>query len=194
MSVVSILYTGQSGLSSHGDAIGIVGDNIANANTVGYKGSRANFEDVLARSLGSGGPGDIGMGSRLASVQKILTQGALLGTGVSTDLAIKGDGFFVVKGEVDGLAGNFYTRAGQFHLDADGKLTNDNGLVVQGYGVDGVQPDRELPVERGRAQRGAQGQRRARRAEQRLFGSRRLHDRPVPEGGRRAGAQRGGGG
>ena len=94
MSVVSSLYTGAAGLNSHGEALSVVGDNIANVNTIGYKLSRANFEDVLAQSVGGGN--ETGLGSRIADVQKILTQGALLGTGVATDLAIKGDGFFAV--------------------------------------------------------------------------------------------------
>jgi flagellar hook protein FlgE len=135
MSVVSSLYTGAAGLASHGDALSVVGDNIANSNTVGFKGSRANFEDVLARSVG-GGTDDIGLGSRLANVQRLLTQGALLGTGVATDLSISGNGFFMVKGSAAGLDGLFYTRAGQFSLDKDGKLVNTNGLVAQGYVAD----------------------------------------------------------
>jgi len=112
----------------------VVGDNIANANTVGFKSSRANFEDVLARSLG-GGVGDVGLGSRLADVQQILTQGALLGTGIATDLAIKGDGYFAVKGSAEGLDSTFYTRAGQFYLDKDGYMVNSEQLKVQGYVV-----------------------------------------------------------
>jgi flagellar hook protein FlgE len=114
----------------------VVGDNIANANTIGFKGSRANFEDILARSLGGGAAEDIGLGSRLANVQRMMTQGALLGTGSTTDLAIKGNGFFIVRGSAEGMTGSFYTRAGQFHLDKDGKLVNVNGLVAQGYVVD----------------------------------------------------------
>ena len=133
MSVVSSLYTGAAGLSSHGEAISVVGDNIANANTVGFKRSRANFEDVLAQSVGGGN--ESGLGSNVADVQKLMTQGALLGTGVATDLAIKGDGFFAVKGSAAGLEGTFYTRAGQFHMDKDGFLVNSNDLKVQGYVV-----------------------------------------------------------
>lgn len=133
MSIVSSMYTGASGLSAHGDAMQVVGDNLANSNTIGYKGSRANFEDVLARSVGGN---SIGLGSKLASVQKILTQGALLGTGVSTDLAISGEGFFQVSGNSDGLNGSFYTRAGQFNIDKDGYMVNDAGLRLQGYNAD----------------------------------------------------------
>lgn len=134
MSSVGSLYIGAAGLTAHGEALSVVGDNIANANTVGYKNSRANFEDVLARSVG--GAGDIGLGSRIGNVQKIFTQGSLLGTGVATDLAIKGNGFFAVRGSAEGLDGTFYTRAGQFNLDRDGRLVNQAGLVAQGYVID----------------------------------------------------------
>ncbi|PID37865.1 MAG: flagellar biosynthesis protein FlgE [Proteobacteria bacterium] len=133
MSVISSMYTGASGLSAHGDAMQVVGDNIANSNTIGYKGSRANFADVLARSIGGN---EIGLGAKLDNVQKILNQGALLGTGVSTDLAISGDGFFQVNGNSDGLSGAFFTRAGQFKVDKDGFLVTQNGLNLQGYNAD----------------------------------------------------------
>jgi flagellar hook protein FlgE len=133
MSVISSMYTGASGLSAHGDAMQVVGDNIANSNTIGYKGSRANFADVLARSIGGN---EIGLGAKLDNVQKILSQGALLGTGVATDLAISGDGFFQVKGNSDGLQGSFYTRAGQFKVDKDGFLVTQSGLNLQGYNTD----------------------------------------------------------
>ena len=134
MSVVSSLYTGASGLRSHGKAISVLGDNVANANTVGYKRSRANFADVLGRSTGGGA--NFGMGSEVSSVQKMMSQGALLGTGSATDLAIKGNGFFCVKGSAAGISGNFYSRAGQFHLDKDGNMVNEAGLVAQGYLAD----------------------------------------------------------
>ena len=133
MSVVGSLYTGAAGLRSHGKAINVLGDNVANANTMGFKRSRANFSDVFARSVGAGSDGDIGQGSEVTSVQKLMQQGALLGTGQATDLAIKGNGFFAVKGNSQGLSGSFYTRAGQFHLDKDGQLVNQSGLVAQGY-------------------------------------------------------------
>ncbi len=136
MSIISSLYTGASGLGSHGSAISVLGDNVANANTVGYKKSRANFADLLSRTVSSSPEADIGHGSTLGSVQKMMMQGALLGTGSTTDLAIKGNGFFAVKGTASGLTGNFYTRAGQFHLDKDGQLVNQAGLVAQGYMAD----------------------------------------------------------
>ncbi len=133
MSTIQSLYTGVSGLSSNGEAISITGDNIANAGTVGYKGSRANFEDLLSSSLNKDA---IGNGARLSSVEKMMDQGGLSSTGVSTDLAIEGDGWFAVRGRSSGMDGLFYTRAGQFELDKEGKLVNDQGLSVMGYNVD----------------------------------------------------------
>ena len=132
MGLTSSLYIGVSGLAASSEEISVVGDNIANVNTVGFKSGRAAFEDSLAQQLVGGG-GQVGLGARVQTVQRILTQGALLNTGVSTDLALQGSGFFVVKGASDGRQGNFYTRAGAFTLTQDGYLTNLEGLRLQGF-------------------------------------------------------------
>jgi flagellar hook protein FlgE len=132
MSIQSTMYTGAAGLGSHSDAMGVISDNIANVNTVGFRASRANFADVLGGVVA----GDhAGAGSRIGSVQTMFSQGALLGTGNASDLAISGDGFFIVNGSVNGVDGNYYTRAGQFRLDGDGYLVNGDDLRVQGYGL-----------------------------------------------------------
>jgi len=138
MSLISSLYTGQTGLESATTDLAIIGDNIANSNTIGYKGSRANFSDAMTQEmLGAGGSvSQLGLGSQLMSVQKILTQGALNNTGVATDLALDGNGFFVVKGSHNGREGQFYTRAGQFAMNKDGYFVNQEGLRVQGYSAD----------------------------------------------------------
>lgn len=136
--VLRAMYSGVSGLRAEGEALGVVGDNIANVNTVGFKSQRAVFEDVLGHSILAGTSSALpGSGVRIGEVQQMFTQGTLSNTGVSTDLALNGDGFFVVKGAVDGINGNFYTRAGQFVLDKDGFLTNTQGLQVQGYAANG---------------------------------------------------------
>ncbi|MFZ5894316.1 MAG: flagellar hook protein FlgE [Myxococcota bacterium] len=136
--VLRAMYSGVSGLRAEGEALGVVGDNIANVNTVGFKSQRAVFEDVLGHSILAGTSSALpGSGVRVGEVQQMFTQGTLSNTGVSTDLALNGDGFFVVKGAVDGINGNFYTRAGQFVLDKDGFLTNTQGLQVQGYASNG---------------------------------------------------------
>lgn len=131
MSLLQSLYTGTTGLIANGQELSVIGDNLANANTIGFKVGRAAFEDALSQSLV--GSGQIGLGTRLQAVQRILTQGSLLSTGNTTDLAIEGAGFFVVKGNHAGQTGQFYTRAGQFSVDRDGFLVSLEGLRVQGY-------------------------------------------------------------
>ncbi|MES1206972.1 MAG: flagellar hook protein FlgE [Pseudomonadota bacterium] len=138
MSLVSSLYTGQTGLESASTDLSVIGDNIANSNTVGYKASRADFSDAMTQEMiGAGGMvSQVGLGSQMMSVQKILTQGALNNTGVATDLALDGNGFFAVSGSHNGRQGQFYTRAGQFSMDKNGYFVNQEGLRVQGYTAD----------------------------------------------------------
>src|SRR5690349_397406 len=132
--VLSAMNTGVSGLQAEDQALGVVGDNISNVDTVGFKSQRAVFEDVLGHSILAGTSSGLpGSGVRIGSVQQMFTQGSISNTGVSTDVALSGDGFFVVNGTVDGITGNFYTRAGQMHIDANGYLVNPTGLNVQGY-------------------------------------------------------------
>lgn len=137
MSIMKALNTAASGIRSHGEALSIVGDNIANVNTVGFKRSRANFSDMLGRSIAGGSAmPQPGAGSKVGSIQQMWEQGALLSTGAPTDLALNGGGFFMVNGNVAGVEGNHYTRAGQFFLDDEGYLTNPEGLRLQGYPAD----------------------------------------------------------
>ncbi len=137
MSLLTALSSGTTGLESASLELSVVGDNIANANTVGFKVGRAAFEDALSQSL-VGGSGQIGLGSSLESVQKLLTQGSLSSTGVATDLALQGSGFFAVSGSHNGQNGTFYTRAGQFTIDKAGYMVNLEGLRVQGYTADPI--------------------------------------------------------
>lgn len=131
MSLISSLYIGQNGLSSSSLELGVIGDNIANAGTIGFKAGRASFAELVGENLVGGG-GEVGLGTRMVAVQKILTQGALTTTGLSTDLAISGPGMFVVR-TPDGLA---YTRNGQFTLDESGFLVDLQGNRVQGFPAD----------------------------------------------------------
>ncbi len=133
MSILRAMYSGVSGLTAETGALGVVGDNVANTNTIGFKQSRAIFADVLGSAVGTQGAGS---GVRMARTQQIFAQGALVNTGQATDVALSGDGFLVVNGVVDGLQGNFYTRAGQLTLKNDGSLINPQGLTVQGYAAD----------------------------------------------------------
>lgn len=134
MSMMKSLYTAATGLTAHSDAMGVVGHNIANVNTLGHKASRARFDEMVTNAVGLRRVA--GQGSRLAGIDALFTQGALLATGVPTDLAIQGPGFFVLNGTVSGVTGDFYTRVGQFQIDADGKLASPDGLSVQGYVAD----------------------------------------------------------
>lgn len=137
MSILSSLYNGASGMTAQSAGIAVVGDNIANINTVGFKGSRANFADVLGLTVaGAGGqPSQIGLGVRFAGAEQVFNQGSFSNTGVGTDLALDGGGFFVVSGTYRGQSGQFYTRAGGFQLNSQGLLVNNAGLQVQGYGI-----------------------------------------------------------
>jgi flagellar hook protein FlgE len=130
MSILTAMYSGVSGLAAEGQALGVVGDNVANTSTVGFKESRSVFADVLG---GAAGVNATGAGVRFVRAQQIFAQGTLLNTGQPTDLALSGDGFFVVQGTVEGVQGNFYTRAGQTNLRADGTLVNPEGLAFMGY-------------------------------------------------------------
>jgi flagellar hook protein FlgE len=131
MSIYKAMWTGVSGLAAEGQALGVVGDNIANSNTLGFKMSRAMFEDVLGGAVGQ----NVGGGVRMNRAQQIFSQGTMINTGQPTDVALTGEGFFVVKGSMDGVTGDFFTRAGNFMPDANGFLVSPQGLRVQGYGV-----------------------------------------------------------
>lgn len=132
---VRALNIGVSGLRVEGEAIGVVGDNVANVNTPGFKRQRAVFQDVFNR--GSAG----GSGARLADVGQAFTQGSLVNTGVPTDVALNGDGFFIVGGTVNGVTGTFYSRAGQFKVDSSGAIVDPAGLNVMGRAL---RPDGSL--------------------------------------------------
>lgn len=131
-----------SGLRNHQVMLDVVGNDIANVSTVGFKSSSTVFSDVLTQTLngasapgaqtGGTNPAQIGLGSRLSATVQSFTQGAIQRTGRTTDLAIQGDGFFVV----DNGGQNMYTRAGAFMLDAAGNLTTPDGMIVQGWQAD----------------------------------------------------------
>lgn len=132
MSIVSTMYTGASGLQTLSSAIEVISNNIANINTIGFKGSRAEFADLISQSFSGGGGSQIGRGVSLDAVSGSFSQGSFQNTSIGTDLAISGDGFFIVS---DGVA-DYYTRAGDFRLNENGLLVNPDGLFVQGYQYD----------------------------------------------------------
>lgn len=120
------LNTGASGLNTFGEAMSVVGSNIANVNTPGYKSTRANFEDLLSTAV-RGTQQREGKGVQLASAQSDFEQGALETTNQITDLALEGQGFFTLH-DARGLTS--YTRAGNFKFDKDGYLVSQNGKYV----------------------------------------------------------------
>jgi flagellar hook protein FlgE len=133
MSITNSLYIGISGLQAHGDAISVVGDNIANASTIGYKRNRASFADMLGGELNAQ---RLGGGVRLSGTQTMWAQGTVTQTGNDLDLAVRGDGLFVVRGNHAGQNAQFYTRDGRFQLDDEGFVVNQHGLRLQGYAID----------------------------------------------------------
>jgi flagellar hook protein FlgE len=132
--MMTSLFTGVSGMNAHMDELSVIGHNIANMNTYGFKGSRSYFADLLSQSLeGVSGPNQIGAGVELNGVIRTFTQGAFETTASPLDLALDGTGFFVMKGLDDA---SYYSRFGGFQMDKDGYLVDPNGLQLQGYGVD----------------------------------------------------------
>jgi flagellar hook protein FlgE len=120
MGILSSLFAGVSGLNANGTALSVIGNNIANLSTVGFKGSKATFADLISSSI-SGGSGAIqtGIGVALTSVQGNFSQGSLTTSSNVLDLAIDGNGFFIVE---DAQGGTFYSRAGMFRLDKNNNV------------------------------------------------------------------------
>jgi flagellar hook protein FlgE len=133
MSITNSLYIGVSGLTAHGDAISVVGDNIANVSTIGYKRDRAGFSDVLGGEMNGQ---RLGGGIRMAGTETMYDQGAINQTGNPLDLAIRGNGFFSVRGTHDGATSTYYTRDGRFSMDKTGYVVNQSGMRLQGYMID----------------------------------------------------------
>lgn len=135
MGITSALYSGVSGLNTNSAAMSVVGNNLANTNTLGFKGSRSVFSDMLSSTVsGSGGQSQVGRGVALSTVDNIFSQGTFESTSSNTDVAIEGEGFFQLK-EV-GNDTTLYSRAGAFRFNADGYLVNPEGYRVQGKGYD----------------------------------------------------------
>ncbi len=130
MGILRSFNIGVSGLQATGQGMGVIGDNIANAGTTGFKSSRAEFQDVLAVSLkGIDGGDQFGAGVKLAHIKSLMTQGDISRTDSITDLAINGDGLF----QVDAPFGKGYTRDGSLHFNKEGELVNGDGYRVNGF-------------------------------------------------------------
>lgn len=137
MGVSSSLFSGVSGLNANGNAMSVIGNNIANANTVGFKASRTIFGDLLSSQIsGSGGTSQVGRGAGLSIVDNVFSQGTFESTELNTDLAVEGAGFFIVSDPTTGNINNQYTRAGAFRFDSGGNFVNPEGYNVMGYELD----------------------------------------------------------
>ncbi|MBI5683222.1 MAG: flagellar hook protein FlgE [Deltaproteobacteria bacterium] len=132
--MLTSLFTGVTGLNANMTALSVIGNNIANMNTVGYKAGRASFADILSQSIvGVSGSNQVGLGVSLSSITSLFTQGALETTTSGLDLAIDGNGFYVLTDSTGAL---YYSRAGQFNLDKDGNIVNPEGYILRGYQAD----------------------------------------------------------
>src|ERR1700733_13243158 len=142
MSLTSALNTSVNALSLNETAISVIGNNIANADTNGYKSSNALFTTQLSQTLSVGSaptatnggtnPEQIGLGANIATIATDFTQGSITNTSSPSDLAIQGTGFFILNSP----QGDVYTRDGGFTLSANNQLVNAEGFAVQGFGVD----------------------------------------------------------
>jgi len=136
------MFTGVSGIRAHQARIDVIGNNIANVNTTAFKSGRASFSSVLSQTMqaatpavpeldrGTRNPMQIGLGVNVASINRLMTQGAAQRTDSPLHMMIEGDGFFIVGDDVNGL---FFTRAGDFVQDSDWNITNPQGLILQGW-------------------------------------------------------------
>ena len=149
MALLNSLFAGVSGLRNHQSMMDVIGNNIANVNTIGFKGSRVTFSDTFnqfvkagtnpTENTGGTNTFQIGLGAKVNSIDRNWNQGTFQTTGITTDLALQGSGLFLLKSNGE----NFYTRAGAFIFDADGKLVSpQNGAIVQGKiaNADGILP------------------------------------------------------
>jgi flagellar hook protein FlgE len=144
------MYSGISGMKNFQTKLDVIGNNIANVNTYGFKKGRVNFKDLVSQSIagasalvldgtnpvqGGVNPKQVGLGAQLGTIDTIDTQGSLQTTGRTLDLAISGDGFFEVgKGNGSGvIVESTYTRSGNFYLDANGSIVNADGKFLVGY-------------------------------------------------------------
>ncbi|ULA68856.1 MAG: Flagellar hook protein FlgE [Nitrospira sp.] len=135
MGILTSMFTAVTGLSSYGNAMGVIGNNIANVGTAGFKSSRATFSDLVSSSLAGGGAGaaQIGLGVFMNDVQRNFSQGSMTTTGNTFDLAVDGNGFYQVRNPA---GSSFYTRAGQFQVNNLGQVVDSSGALLQGYQAD----------------------------------------------------------
>ncbi|MFP4453117.1 MAG: flagellar hook-basal body complex protein, partial [Desulfobacterales bacterium] len=132
MGLGGAMNSGISGMQAFSNAMSVIGDNLANSDTAGYKAGRTLFSDLIPDTVsGSGGTSQIGRGANLSTVDNIFSQGSIEDSSSALDLAIEGSGFFIVRDPAQ--EGENYTRAGGFRLNDEGYLVNPEGQIVQGY-------------------------------------------------------------
>ncbi len=135
MSTTASMWTGVSGLLAHGEKMNVIGNNIANVNTVGFKSSRMDFEDYVHQDINSAaGVSQVGRGVAIGAIYGDFSQGAFETSNEVTDIAVSGKGFFKVKPVGSDEA--FYTRAGNFRFNKEGYLTDPHGYALQGWKID----------------------------------------------------------
>ncbi|MGG1442745.1 flagellar basal body rod protein FlgG [Brevibacillus laterosporus] len=151
--MIRSMYSGVSGMKGFQTKLDVIGNNIANVNTVGFKKSRVMFQDILSQKVGSESgtsetrgsvnPMQVGLGSKVASIDVVHSVGSPQTTGLTSDLSIEGDGFFVVS---DGEDAKYLTRAGEFVRDVEGDLVNPQGLRLLNADGAPIRIDRETYV------------------------------------------------
>ncbi len=141
MSLTDALFAGTSGLRILGDGMSVVGDNVSNLNTTAFKGSRVTFSDVMAQRINtSSGSGQLGRGASINALYPTMQQGSFESTANPTDMAIAGNGFFILK-EPGSTGNTYYSRDGQFLIEKNGYLVNPSGYRVQGWQIDEITGD-----------------------------------------------------
>jgi flagellar hook protein FlgE len=140
------LNTAVTGLQTFQEDIDVIGNNIANVNTTGFKDARVDFEDSFSQAIGAGSPSNqVGTGVTTGAIQNNFNQGTINNTSLGSDLAISGQGFFVVQNATD--KSQYATRAGDFHVDSGGYLVTNDGLRVQGYNDTGLATIGDLMID-----------------------------------------------
>jgi flagellar hook protein FlgE len=142
------LNSGVSGIQQMQERLDVIGNNIANVNTTGFKGGRVDFEDAFSQTLSAGVGGDpmqVGTGVGTSAINNEFTQGAVTRTGNINDLAVSGAGFFQVRDNVNNQ--NFVTRDGTFHVDTAGYLVTDAGMRVQGFSDPGLSVRGDIQID-----------------------------------------------
>ncbi len=135
MSLTASMWTGVSGMLAHGDKMNVIGNNIANVNTIGYKSQRMDFADLFyTDEYNNGGLNQMGHGVRTSTIITAFTQGPYEATSNPTDLAINGSGYFQVR--KDNSDEVYYTRAGNFTFDKEGNLVDGNNYILQGWEIE----------------------------------------------------------